>query len=208
MGEKVIRPISHDLISEVIKEIPVLPGRAEISMIIDGIPFPDSYTQKCSEDYINECTVHKIIPASRLIFDCNNRVLNMPYWIENKIYSWDNNELPNEERTRFISMLLDGGRIHKLSFNIEDWSQQRSGFMRFRDEVLDGILEKGYQVYDGILNFNERIPKVDRLEFNIHFDFGLRLDLSDSMGQIERSGLECWFDELYQKTRGQTSLVL
>ena len=92
-------------------------------------------------------------------------------------------------------------------YPITTW-EQRSGFMRFRDEVLDGILEKGYQVYDGILNFNERIPKVDRLEFNIHFDFGLRLDLSDSMGQIERSGLECWFDELYQKTGGQTSLVL
>ncbi|PIN93187.1 hypothetical protein COU56_03820 [Candidatus Pacearchaeota archaeon CG10_big_fil_rev_8_21_14_0_10_31_9] len=202
LGEGRIDNVSRELLLEAVRTVPITPKYSEIVLAADGILSPQGKSES-ELKYIAECRDHGVMPFSNLRFEYKyNHDLNKSIFIPNYDGIFSPGILGISPKSgsfdEVIQGLIDGGRFHNIHFE--------NGFVKFRDEFLQGLLEKRYEINSGDLTlatysltgYNEGEYTDTTIKFG-GFTSGFKLHIGHELPGGKTEELSSWFGGLYDK---------
>jgi len=191
--ERKISDASQDLLKKMIKTLPYMPKKADIAMAAEGIQ--RSLLHESEKTYIEACLEKNVMPFSyiklRYKYEKGEGLFVPETYIGSLLMIGDDDS--KEAKKAGTQGILKGGRIHRIITGIEIPAQE--GFQKFRGELLDNMLESGYQFDEGSLWFSS---------IDWHRTSGLSfgrtvVQLDGELPSKERRGILKWFDNLQKK---------
>jgi hypothetical protein len=195
-----IKNPSQKLLEGVIKTLPILPQFVNITMTSEGVYLP-SRTAKEEEirSYLSECAEKRIIPFSRSELEYRNERWSLApemFWGIVNIFSTDKDYIKKAE----IQGIMEGRRIHNIEVKISNPPYVEEGFKQFRDEILDVMLNNGYQINQGNLDLTVTCGTGYRQGYysdtNIYFTPNqVRLGLGTNISDEDAVKVTEWFSQ-------------
>ena len=201
-NELEIKVESQELLQEIIKTLPSEPEYFTIEMKAKSVSLPQYKEEGGEERYLLECSKNNIIPFSTYKFEYSHITGLFESKFDNNLTSI--REQQSEKKKKAImNGLVKGGRIGRFEFEIGISAQQ--GFKKFRDEILNMLLENDYQIDEGDLwlswgrhtGYNEGYYRTGGLRFNIRK--GVELELNGETSEEAKSKYIEWFNKLAVK---------
>lgn len=209
-----IRTSSQELFQDVINSVPLLPEKAELTFLAEGIVLPQYHYSRVIHNkeendekrYISECSKKGIIPLSMMeLRYSHNRGRFMPEHFSGII------RVPGTESSNYIIEnaiigLIKGGKIHQIDIKIDEGAHR---FEEFKKSLFNNLLEQKYQIYRGTMYVIEDefrikgvrlyfLAKIDNRKFKVN-KLELQLQIGEEVHKRETNKMTNWFNQLKEK---------
>jgi hypothetical protein len=203
-NEKII-PASQKLLFEILRDLPLSPVHMNLSMVADDIlyPFCNAYSVSEVQTYLDKCKNGKIIPCSRANFEYIEQSIYGEGLFVPKIELAGIDHWPEEKRQEAIKSWINGGKIHRINYILDDFSQNNKGFANFREKHLETAINNGYHLRNMELwlraqhrgGYNEGYycrSSIETREGNVEFSF-------DNLSEFAKKDADSFFLKLSDK---------
>ena len=202
-NELKITSTSQELFIEAIRTLPLELRHFEVFMNANGIQSPTSKEEK--ENYLYECSKNNVMPFTniQLLYD-NDSKLFKP--LEGYSICEMYRNLSDENKKATTQGIIKGGKIHRIKF--EAWIPAQKGFEKFREQVLEEMLQQSYKIDWGDLALTTYhltgYNQGDYTDTNISFGTGyvhkgMRLKIGHKISEEDERKVIGWFKDLIHK---------
>jgi len=191
---RLVLPISPEIRAEALRTWPARVNHVWFDAFADGIKSPDSKKLKEHRDYVAECEKASILPYSSATIRMWPGKEAFPTTVDElltvRMTSAHNHDRSPKLRKAILNAFLNQGRINEMNVKFVSGS-----FEEFRADVVEKILNQGYQVTRGLIGHYNGPAST-----SVNMSNGkLEIEFTDKVPGKDKAAIIQWYEKLEQK---------